>query len=313
MKNKITFLFLLFILISCSLSETKKNLAKEADSRVKFDIKKHNYDSLTIPEFFKSLIQNHINDFYIIDSSSYNIFCQESNLLSLDSTNLLNYFSIEILHKLFTSQTASNCSRGEIINIPYQWHWVDPNPRYEIYFTNTNKLLKDTKPSEDFVKYQSFADIDRTPYLFLSDLVDSDLKYYSEFCDTFSTFGWCSEREMAFVALITLLDFEAKVVSEGNHSWSEIIIPFKLSNGLFKYFQANVDNTFNSIKSNEILKENESKWRTYFGESNHSKWYNRMANSKTELNRIKFHLASSQSMERIERDLVKFLSKKLTK
>ena len=122
MKNKIAFLFLLFILISCSLSETKKNLANEVDSRVKFDIKKHNYDSLTIPEFFKSLIQNHINDFYIIDSSNYNFFCQESNLLSLDSTNLLNYFTIEILHKLFTSQTASNCSRGEILNIPFQWH-----------------------------------------------------------------------------------------------------------------------------------------------------------------------------------------------
>lgn len=301
----------MFILISCSLSETKKNLANEPDSRVKFDIKKHNYDSLTIPEFFKSLIQNHINDFYIIDSSNYNIFCQESNLLSLDSTNLLNYFSIEILHKLFTSQTASNCSRGEILNIPYQWHWVDPNPRYKIYFTSTNKLLKDTKSHNDFLKYRSYADIDRTPYLFLSDLVDKDLKYYSESCDTFSTFGWCSEREMAFVALITLLDFEAKVVSEGNHSWSEILLPLKLSNGLFQQYQLIVDNTFNSIKRIAIMKEDISEWRTYFGDSNHSMWYNRMANSKTELNRIKYHLASRQSMERIERDLVKFLSKKL--
>ena len=78
--------------------------------------------------------------------------------------------------------------------------------------------MKDTKSHNDFLKYRSYDDIDRTPYLFLSDIVDKDLKYYSESCDTFSTFGWCSEREMAFVALITLLDFEAKVVSEGNHS-----------------------------------------------------------------------------------------------
>lgn len=309
MKNKITFLILWFIFISCSLSETKK--LDDSNTRAKFDIKIHEYDSLTIPEFFKSLIQNHISDFYIMDSNNYNIFCQESNLLRLDSTNLLNYFSIEILHLLFTSQTASNCSRGEVLNIPYQWHWVDLNPRYKIYFTNTNKLLKDIKPSKDFVKYRSFADIDRTPYLFLSDLVDSDLKYYSESCDTFSTFGWCSEREMAFVALITLLDFEAKVVSEGNHSWSEILLPFKLSNGLFQQYQLIVDNTFNSIKRIAIMKEDVSEWRTYFGDSNHSMWYNRMANSKIELNKIKCHLASSQSMERIEKDLVKYLSKKL--
>ena len=59
------------------------------------------------------------------------------------------------------------------------------------------------------------------------------------------------------------------------------------------------------------MKADVSEWRTYFGDSNHGMWYNRMANSKTELNRIKYHLASRQSMERIEKDLVKFLSKKL--
>jgi hypothetical protein len=232
-------------------------------------------------------------------------------IIADDSSNLEKFFTINILHQLFTSQTASNCSTGEILNIPYQWHWIQPNPRYDIYFTSNKKLLKDTKPPKEFSKYNSYADIDRTPYLFLSDFVYPELKYYSLSCGTFSTFGWCSEREMAFVALTKLLGYQGKVIAEGNHSWSEFIIPLELNNGEFQNFRVSVDNTFNSIDWTQIESQEIPKWKEYLGDSNLARWYNQKAKSKTELRNIENHLVSNKSMLRIENKLVMYLNRKI--
>ncbi len=232
MKRIITISLLLFILNSCGQSsQSKSNNRIESEGKAIYKVETCVYDSLTIPFFFKNLVKNHIKDFVIIDSLAFKEFCLAKKIKNVDSSNVEKYYTIKILHELFTSQTASDCSKGEILNIPYQWHWVQPNPRHEIYFASSKTLLKDTKPPNEFSKYNSYADIDRTPYLFLSDLVYPEFKYYSNSCDTFSTFGWCSEREMAFIALTTLLEYEGKVVAEGNHSWSEFVIPLKLNTG----------------------------------------------------------------------------------
>lgn len=174
----------IFVAISCGSSEMNKNIKKRL---VEYKVHTFEYDSLTIPNFFSAVIKNHLDDFYKIDSISYNEFCEENDLVSTDSNNILNFFSIKLLHDLFTSQTASDCSKGEILNIPYFWHWTSPNPRYEIYLVETNKLLCQTKPPKEFSKYNSYADVDRTPYLFLSDLFQERPKYYSISCDTFSS------------------------------------------------------------------------------------------------------------------------------
>lgn len=307
MKNTITILVLSISFFSCGHSTSKTENISETVEITDYIVEKYHYDSLTIPIFFKTLIENHAKDFYIVDSVDFLHFCSDNNIDNNDSLNISRYLTISILHEIFTSQTASNCSKGEILNIPYQWHWVEPNPRHEIYFTSNNKLLKDTKPPSEFSKYNSFADIDRTPYLFLSDLVHSDLKYYSSSCDTFSTFGWCSEREMAFIALTKLLSYEGKVVAEGNHSWSELIIELKSNTGLLKSFKVTVDNTFNSVYWSLIEEQEISEWKKYFGNTNLSNWYNRKAKSITELRRIENHLVTNKSMLRIENDVVKYL------
>ncbi|MFH1843193.1 MAG: hypothetical protein ABIF77_08285 [bacterium] len=36
----------------------------------------------------------------------------------------------------------------------------------------------------------------------------------------FHTFSWCSEREMAFVALLTALGYRGKIEQAGIHTWS---------------------------------------------------------------------------------------------
>ena len=313
MEKIIAISVILISLISCDYCTLKtKNISKTSET-TDYVVKKYHYDSLTIPMFFKILIRNHAKDFYKIDSVDFIHFCSEYNIDKNYSSNIERYLTISFLHELFTSKTSSNCSKGEILNIPYQWHWVNPNPRHEIYFTSNNVLLKDTKPPPEFSKYNSFADIDRTPYLFLSDLVHSDLKYYSSSCDTFSTFGWCSEREMAFIALTKLLDFEGKVVAEGNHSWSEFVIELKSNMGQLLNFKVTVDNTFDSVDWSLIEEQQISEWKKYYGTTNLSNWYNRKAKSISELRRIENYLVLKESMNRIENKLVKYLELKINK
>ena len=302
--------------MSTALYECKQpdsTLAKVSPQKPEADytIKTFHYDSLTIHLFFNALINNHLNDFYTIDSAEFNQFCRTNNINNTDSSNIAAYFTIKILHELFTCQMAYDCSKGEILNIPYQWHWITPNPRYAIVFASNQTLLKDTPPPDEFSRYNSYADIDRTPYLFLSDLVSPELKYYSTSCDTFSTFGWCSEREMAFTALVNLLEFNGKVVAEGNHSWSELVIPMKLNTGNIQTFKVIVDNTFNGFNWSIITLNNIPNWEKDFGDSSLAGWYNRKANSTDELNKIRNHRVSSQAMSRIETKIVAYLEKKI--
>jgi len=311
----VSYIFLLifaFTTISCNQScsdETNKKISQKNKTEIKVQVFK--YDSLTIPNFFKTLIENHIDDFYKIESSNINELFSSNDIASTDTQNINKYFTIKILHDLFTSQAASNCSHGEILNIPYLWHWVNPNPRHEIYFLKTKQLLFKTNAPSEFSKYNSFADIDRTPYLFLSDLVHDGPKYYSNACDTFSTFGWCSEREMAFVALTNLLNFDGKVIAEGNHSWSEFIIPLKLKNGQLQNFKAKVDNTFNAVEWTTMDNTDIIAWRNYNGNVSLANWYNQKAKDANELRKIRNHLASNSAMNNIEMKLVNYLEKNL--
>jgi len=313
MKNIITILLLPIILCFCGQSESQSKVIAEKEAKAIYNVEVFHYDTLTIPLFFKTLIRNHLKDFYLLDSLEFLEFCFANKINANDSSNIEKFYTIKILHELFTSQSASNCSKGEILNIPYQWHWIQPNPRHEIYFVSSNRLLKDTKPANEFSKYNSHADIDRTPYLFLSDLVHSEPKYYSISCDTFSTFGWCSEREMAFVALAKLLDYDGKVVAENNHSWSEFIIPMKINTTEIQNFKVTIDNTFNSIYWTTIVSEEISKWRVHIGNASLAKWYNGKAKSNVELRNIRNHLVSNKTMSRIENELVMYLDKKINK
>ena len=164
------------------------------------------------------------------------------------------------MHDLFTSQSATNGSKGEILNIPYMWHWVTPNPRHQISFTASKTLLQDMKPPIEFSKYNSYADIDRTPFLYLTDLVAESPKYYSESYGEFSTFGWCSEREMAFVFLFEMMGFDGKVMAEGNHSWSEFLITMNLNDKNSANFMVKVDNTFDTLNWETIQNSDINNW-----------------------------------------------------
>lgn len=311
MKSILLIPALMALMFCCSQNPTLKTgdqtgIREKAGDEVKMD----HHDSLTIPAFFQHLVTNHLKDFTTIQSEVFNAFCTMNRLNANDPSNSEKYFTVKILHDLFTSQTASDCSSGDILNIPYQWNWVTPNPRHEIYFVSSNTLLTDMDPPSEFSKYNSYADIDRTPYLYLSDLVNPTPKYYSASCGTFSTFGWCSEREMAFVSLLELLGYTGKIIAEGNHSWSEFIIPMISVSGSTEQFKVTVDNTFNSVYWEETDSSFINEWRMNNWNSTLEKWYNQKAHSQTEKSRINNHLVPKEAALRIENKLSNYLEKR---
>jgi len=249
---------------------------------------KHVYpDSMSCPAFFKALIQVHADWFLNHHRTEYSEMCSLFKLDENDSVNKQVFASVRIIHEMLSSRSAANCSKGEILDIPYFWHWVSPNPRHAIRFVSDGKLLSETKPAEGFGKYRSYADIDRTPLLFISDILSGKKKYYMDGCDSFSGFGWCSEREMAAVALLHILGLKGKVVAENNHSWSEYILFLNTTAGTTVPVRLKMDNTFYELSWHQISKADIARWQTEMGKSTLSKWYNSKANSETELAKIR--------------------------
>jgi hypothetical protein len=224
-----------------------------------------------------------------------------------DSSNAKKFHSLLLLHNLFTSSSAFNCARGNILNIPYFWHWVSPNPRHQIMHKPSGKLLKSLKPPAGFGKYQSWADVDRTPDIFISDMLTKQPLYYSESCDTFYTFGWCSEREMAISALCEMLDIPARVVAQNNHSWSDVLIPMKTKSGETKTFVFSVDNTFDSLQWN-LFSENIAGWNVAEGNSKMETWYNKQAHDPQRLKSLLELYVCTEAITRIETSIVQYLN-----
>lgn len=265
----------------------------------------YNYDSLTIPEFFEELTKNQKAQLLNFDSSYLDVLIQY-DVDTSDSNLINNFYTVNCLHLLFTSEGAADCSKGFVLNIPYYWHWVDPNPRHSIKKLKTDVLLNETAPPAKFGKYASYADIDRTPVLFLTEMLSPEPLYYSE-CDTFSTFGWCSEREMAFVCLNNAIGNNGKVVTDGNHSWSEFVTKFKTNQNDTLYVLTTVDNTFNSISNSTIEYDEYNEWLINLGDNKMAKWYNKMALSKEAINTICSIFVEKQVMQNIDKKLSNFL------
>ncbi len=299
---KLLFLLSIISFFSCKDIDIKKSEIK---------IKTFNYKVTTTPEFFTQLINNHYKDFKTIDATQYEEVCKNNNLKATDSTTIKNFYTLEILHKLFTSSSAQNGSRGEILNIPYFWHWTNPNPRHSIILVETNQKLSDVKSPASFAKYKSFADIDRTPHLFLSELLLENPKYKTSNLGEFSTFGWCSEREMAFVSLLETLNIKGKVFSEGNHSWSEFLIPITNNQNKVVNFIVKIDNTFDNIEWEVIAENKITSWKNNLGNVPLAKWYNEKAHSKTEIEKIKTIQVSVKTASFIETQVVNYINKKI--
>ncbi|MCF8307361.1 MAG: hypothetical protein K9I80_13090, partial [Ignavibacteriales bacterium] len=202
-------------------------------------------------------------------------------------------------HKLFTCSSCIDGNNTGIWQIPYFWHWVEPNPRYEIVLLPDSLRLNEIKPSAEYNAYKTFADIDRTALLFLNDLFSDDREYYHPLCGKFKTFGWCSEREMAFNIILKLYGYECKIVASGNHSWSEFYGNYKYSDDKAVRLVIEIDNTFDVFRIQKCPENFKlADWQKKQGTSDLAKWYNDKANDSDVLNKFNtFEISSDRITE----------------
>lgn len=175
--------------------------------------------------------------------TQYEAFITANNLDN-DSLNIHRYAQIVVLHELFTATDSANGStlRGDA---PYMWNnWDNPAANHRLIISRNDTLLVDIDSPTG--KYENFGFEERTPDIFLGDFF-SETKYSHPQYGEFSTFGWCSEREMAFSVLLEAYGIPAMVEAPGVHAWTYAIPEFN-RNGKLESFYVRIDNTYNQME-----------------------------------------------------------------
>ena len=302
-------ILLLLTASACTQSQTPPSEPVKTEPQAAH-FSKHEYEEMPLSDFIEKLFSNHLSSLKIIENQSFEALCTANQLSLADSLNQSNYLRIKFLHDLFTSSGAYDCNTGGILKLPYFWHWTLPNSRYEIeYLTDgTPKKLTEIKSPPGFQRYKSLADVDRTPLLYLGDMVTETPKYRHPDCGDFYTFGWCSEREMAFAVLLNLMALESKVVVSGNHSWTETLIGMTNSGGGQKWMLVKADNTFDKVSWSPFNDKTEN-WLTALGTNKTDNWYNEKARSKAEQNAVKAIRVMPIVSSRVEDAVLVFYNK----
>jgi len=265
------------------------------------------YDSVI---FFQNIYEKSLPEYRIIKQKEFKQFCQHYNLNDKLPNNQKQFYQLNFYHDLFTGVSASNYIKGGILQIPYFWHWVNPNPRHEIKFLPKSNPLTSISPPKAFSKYKTFADIDRVPSLYLSDLLTVNPKYYHPECGKFYTFGWCSEREMAFNTLFTLMNYECKIKQEGIHTWSEIWLTFTSQSNHKINLISIIDNTFDTINWKKSLQKSKIKWKNDYGSGNQIRWYNNIAKSEKQKRKVGDIKVHNEVVKRIENNIKTWINHK---
>jgi hypothetical protein len=233
-----------------------------------FASEKTNAQTISLPDFFGEVIrirQNHSETKIRLESCGI-------DLRQLTPIQIRNLKKLAVIHSLLSSQTAKTGSINPVWGIPYFWHYTNPNPRHFIVLIATGQKLTDVKPPSGFEKYPNLAQVDRSPELFWSDFASEKPMYRYKGLADFYTFGWCSEREMAFKSIASILGFNCTIVISGNHVWSVV----EIEKGSGQWIRA--DHTFNVF-----YRCDEPQVPT----STLGKWYNTKASSKKVLAKVR--------------------------
>jgi hypothetical protein len=123
MKIQEMIMLLTLFLLSCGQSIPADNVSQITTIAdvASYEIMTHRYDSLTLPRFFDKIISNHWADFAMFENHNFLELCNNHELNSSDSTNIRKFYTVRILHDLFTSQSASGNQgwllEGEMVGI----------------------------------------------------------------------------------------------------------------------------------------------------------------------------------------------------
>lgn len=240
-----------------------------------------------IGEFFRQLVFENLGTYQSQNGSSYVEFCETYDLDPGVAGNRTSFHVVSFLHDLFTCSGPLDCVRGGILDIPYMWHWIDPNPRHAIRRVQTGTLLVEETPPERFARYRSFADVDRVPSLYFADLVTETPQYEHPSCGSMYTFGWCSEREMAFCLLAQLFELDGWIQQVGNHVWSMFPIEWQTRSGDRKRVILRVDNTYDQFGWREYPGDQSLEaWIARITVTPDQRWYNAQAHDADERARV---------------------------
>jgi hypothetical protein len=175
------------------------------------------------------------------------------------------------IQQMLTTTSASDGAVGGAFRTAYFWHWIDPNPRLSIVKIPEDVPLGELPPPEGFQQYQSYAYVDRTPAIYFSDLAADEPRYSHHSVGEFTTFGWCSEREMALCALLTTWGFSAKVHQTGIHVTTRVWLV-----GQQRPMELILDTTFNYARLAELAQTDFATWSNDFGQGADVSYYNRV-------------------------------------
>lgn len=241
-----------------------------------------------LTDFFRALAREFHDPFTAAEAGAFASFCEVHGLDPTSASNEAAYHEVAFLHALLTGDGARDGVRGGLLQIPYFWHWITPNPRHDILLVADDRPLASTPPPDPYSRYATQADIDRVPVLYLGDLVAEQPRYRHPRYGPFETFGWCSEREMAFLSLMLTLGYDGKVVQEGIHVWTELWCEMTTVDGDTVVMTAHVDNTFATLRWRQQPEGTTlQRWRAQTGRGAQVDWYNRTARSPVQLDGLR--------------------------
>lgn len=199
------------------------------------------YEERFLPDCIRNMVECNEKNLKLKWLKDFRKFSKKYGLSDTDSINIRHYVLTRLLHELVTSSAKKNGSMGPILKVPYYTLWGDYNPRNENLLAENHQSIASMPPPRESARYLSLANLERTPIYFLSDLFDENEKY-TDTNNTFSSFGDNKEREMAFVALISLMGYDGWVASNENKVWSMVRVSFKTLQGRELQLIYNVNN-----------------------------------------------------------------------
>jgi hypothetical protein len=209
-------------------------------------------------------------------------------------------------HGLLTTGDAVDCRRGGGFGTAYMWHWTSPNPRHALRRLPDSTPLIRLPPPKGFAKYKSWADVDRLPSLYLGDLAEERARYHHPLCGDLYTFGWCSEREMAFGALLAAQGVKGKIKQEGIHVWTEVVFDLMGPEGKPRPSVVAFDHTFDTVEG-WPLRGARAAWAKDQGDGAQVGWYNRTAGSASEVGKVKAIVVGPEAARRMTHQIQAWL------
>ncbi len=197
--------------------------------------------------------------FQFVDSVFQKREIQESVLLKQEIQNSgykitgndtldMTVAKLAYMHMLLTCYYSVDGDTSGGFGIPYFWNYTNHNPRLNIVNLKKGKTLSQL-PAAPGSQGASMATLDRTPLIFWGDFMSDEPSYSYEHISAFYSFGWCSEREMAYKAWLGVIGIKSTIGIKADHVWTEVELAELPGYFLF------IDNTFNRFELLPISKK----------------------------------------------------------